>query len=334
MNNSKVPANNSDPRFKCEQVAPVRYVPGLEDDARRGLLLRPRWLLPKYLYDHNGSELFEKICQTAEYYPTRTEDSLLKHCAKEIIERTKPDNIFELGSGSSTKTQRLLDACSQTDHLPTYTAFDISESSLIRGAKHLSQKYSWLRTNLLLGDYEAGFENVPTGNGSRLILFLGSTIGNFEHNQAVEFVKDLRNSMFDTDHILLGFDRVKDPDILNAAYNDGQGITAQFNLNVLNVLNKQLGANFETNNFRHSAQYVPSKSQVEMYLVSSCAQRIQLKILNESIDIVAGEQIRTEISRKFTKSSMDQLLVEANLSPVKMFTSPDDYFSLMLAQPN
>ena len=325
--------NTSDQLFEYIRVPPARDVPGLEEDARSGLLSQPRSLPPKYFYDDCGTELFEKICKTSEYYPTRTEDFLLKRHAKDIIETAKPNNIFELGSGSSTKTQRLLDACSEIAHFPSYTAFDISERALMFGGMELSKRYDWLQISLLLGDYEAGFMNVPRENGSRLVLFLGSTIGNFEQKHAIQFMKDLRNNMSQTDRLLVGFDRVKDRHILDAAYNDSQGITAAFNLNVLNVLNSELGANFEPKNFSHLAQYDADKAQIEMHLVSSCAQRVMLNNLREFIDMDAGERIQTEISRKFTDQSLTRLLSDSGFVVKKDFVSPDEYFSLVLAKP-
>ena len=319
--------------FKCVRVPPAKHVPNLEEDARNGLLRQPRSLPAKYFYDDHGSQLFEKICQTSEYYPTRTEDLILQQHAQDIIQSTLPSKIFELGSGSSSKTRRLLDACSETAHFPTYTAFDISEGALLSGGTTLSTHYDWLEIDLLLGDYEAGFKNIPNYNESKLVLFLGSTIGNFEKDHAIGFLNDLRANMSARDRLLVGFDRVKDKEILNAAYNDKGGITAAFNLNVLNVLNNQLGANFDSNKFRHSASYHAEREQVEMHLISSCAQQVTFDTLATSIEIAPGERIRTEISRKFTAKSVADLLGAANFTVEHDFASANGYFSLVLAQP-
>lgn len=319
--------------FKCVRVPPARHVPNLEEDARRGLLCKPRSLPPKYFYDDHGSELFEKICQTSEYYPTRTEDLILQEHAKNIIQSTLPSRIFELGSGSSTKTRRLLDACCETEHFPSYTAFDISESALLLGGATLSTHYDWLQVDLLLGDYEAGFDNMPTYDDSKLMLFLGSTIGNFEKDHAIGFLSELRANMSVRDRLLVGFDRVKEKHILNAAYNDKEGVTAAFNLNLLNVLNKQLGANFDSNKFKHSANYHVEKEQVEMHLVSNCEQKVQFDALGTSIEITSGEHIRTEISRKFTDESVTCLLGDTGFMVEQDFASANGYFSLILAQP-
>ena len=325
--------NAFEQRFRCIPVPPTRHVPNIEEDARNGLLSRPRSLPPKYFYDDRGSELFERICKTSDYYPTRTEDFLLRQHAQNIIQKTQPSRIFELGSGSSVKTQRLLDVCGEIAHFPSYTAFDISEHALLFGGETLSNRYAWLEIDLLLGDYEAGFNNIPRENGSRLILFLGSTIGNFEQDRAIRFMNDLRANMSSSDRLLVGFDRVKDARILNAAYNDREGVTAAFNLNVLNVLNNELSANFNPENFEHSAHYDTEKSQVEMHLVSSCTHLVTLNTLGATIEIRTGERIRTEISRKFTNKSLHNLLRQAEFDVEQDFVSSDDYFSLVLAKP-
>ena len=325
--------NATKQRFRCIPVPPARHVPGIEEDARNGLLSRPRSLPPKYFYDDRGSELFERICKTSDYYPTRTEDFLLRQHAQDIIQKIQPSRIFELGSGSSVKTQRLLDACNEIAHFPSYTAFDISEHALLFGGETLSNRYAWLEINLLLGDYEAGFNHIPRENGSRLILFLGSTIGNFEQDRAVRFMNDLRANMSSNDRLLVGFDRVKDARILNAAYNDKEGVTAAFNLNILNVLNNELSANFDPENFKHSAYYDTEKSQVEMHLISSCTHLVTLSTLGTTIEIRTGERIRTEISRKFTNKSLHNLLGQAELDVEQDFVSSDGYFSLVLAKP-
>ena len=325
--------NTLEQRFECLRVLPAKRVPNLEEDARNGLLSQPRSLPPKYFYDDHGSELFERICRTSEYYPTRTEDLILQQYAQDIIQSTLPSKIFELGSGSSTKTRRLLDACSETAHFPSYTAFDISERALLSGGTTLSTYYDWLEIDLLLGDYEAGFKNVPNHKESKLVLFLGSTIGNFENDHAIGFLRDLRANMSVKDRLLVGFDRVKDKRILNAAYNDKEGVTAAFNLNVLNVLNNHLGANFDSNKFQHSASYHAEKEQVEMHLISACTQQVTFDTLSTSIEIASGESICTEISRKFTGKSMADLLGPAGFEVEQDFSAANGYFSLVLAQP-
>ena len=250
-------------------------VPTLEEDAKRDLLTRPRSIPPKYFYDATGSDLFEKICRTPEYYPTRRENEILRQYGPTIIERVQPTNILEIGSGSSAKTERILDACMQIRQRPCYSAFDISSKALLEAKTRLDKKYSWLDTSLLLGDYEAGFAHVPRVNGANLVLFLGSTIGNLNPRSAVSMLNELYNYMSSQDYLLLGYDRVKDGEILDAAYNDDQGLTAEFNLNILNVLNDRLGADFVLDRFEHSASYDTLQQQVEVGPPNNSSMSVQ-----------------------------------------------------------
>ncbi|MDP6352226.1 MAG: L-histidine N(alpha)-methyltransferase [Alphaproteobacteria bacterium] len=320
-------------RIDCRFVEAVRQVPSLVDDVRSGLLSEPRTLPPKYFYDERGSRLFDRICETPEYYPTRTEDALLAEHAETIVGGAQPDGIVELGSGTSRKTRRLLDACETARVYPHYTAFDISEDALIAGGRVLAKQYEWLNINLLVGDYEAGFANLPKFDGTRLFVFLGGTIGNFEHDDAVAFLTDLRAIMEDGDQLLLGADRVKDESVLRAAYNDRAGITAAFNLNVLRVLNAEMGADFDVANFRHQAVYDADQAQIEMHLVSLVSQRVRLDAIDADLEIASGERIRTEISRKFTPESLSTLLAEAGYESDRHFSTDNGYFSLVLASP-
>lgn len=317
----------------CRQVAPARAVMGLGEVVSRGLAERPRTMSPKFLYDEKGSSLFDEICDQPEYYPTRTEDALLAESAKSILELTRPDAIFELGSGMSRKTRRVLDACEALGIRPHYTAFDISEDALIAGGKVLAEAYPWLEIELLVGDYEAGFANLPRSDGKRLFMFLGSTIGNFEPPAATSFLADLRSAMAGHDWLLLGADRVKDEHVLKAAYNDRAGVTADFNLNLLRVLNKELGADFDLDRFRHHAFYNADQQRIEMHLVAETAHAVRIGDLDLRIALEAGETIRTEISRKFTEQSLTEMLADSGFALRHHFTPDNAYFSLALAQP-
>jgi L-histidine N-alpha-methyltransferase len=203
-------------------------VPDLAKDVLDGLLQLPRTLPPKYFYDVRGSQLFEQICTTPEYYPTRTEDKLLANYGKDIIEKTKPEQILELGSGNSQKTRRLFDACTSIDHACEYAPFDVCEPMLEETAEKLQSDYDWLTVKPLLGDYHAGLGNLPDIDGIRLFIFLGSTIGNFTPEETNIFFSEIRQCMKPGDYFLLGADRVKKKFVLDAAYNDAQGITAEF----------------------------------------------------------------------------------------------------------
>ncbi len=322
-----------EPRIACQTVARAREVPSLTDDVEHGLLTPPRFLPPKYFYDEYGSKLFDKICETAEYYVTRTEDALLKDCAESIIDQAAPDDILELGSGTSRKTRRLLDACEGLGFCPTYSPYDISPETLQQTALDLVDEYDWLEINILIGDYEAGLRHLPKSDGRRLFCFLGSTIGNFEQEKAIAFLREIRSRMNPDDLLLLGADRVKDDDVLHAAYNDSQGLTAAFNLNVLKVLNEEVESDFDLSQFEHRAEFNADRSRIEMRLVALSDQTVVIGALDTSLRVRAGETILTEISRKFTDESLSGMLNMAGFSTAAHFTPANKYFSLVLARP-
>lgn len=320
------------PAPRCLAVEPCWPVADIAEDVRNGLLQNPRSLPPKYFYDEYGARLFERICDTPEYYPTRTEDQLLQKYAEEIIEVSLPRVITELGAGSSRKTRRLFDACEQLKHQCSYAPFDVCEPMLIQSASELENEYNWLTTTPLLGDYHAGLANLPIENTLKLFVFLGSTIGNFEEEEMMAFISDLRQQMHTGDFLLLGADRVKDKSVLDAAYNDAEGITEAFNLNVLRVLNRETGSNFETEAFQHQASFNTDKNQIEMHLLALRDQEIDFKKLQLSTQIMAGERILTEISRKFEKKDIESCLQQHGFEISRHFEADDDWFSLVLAR--
>ena len=324
--------SRSSSTVQCVSVAPAWDVPGLAEDARAGLLVRPRSLPPKYFYDAHGSGLFNRICETPEYYPTRTEEALLKRFGDDIIALARPGYMIELGSGSSKKTARLFNACEKLGHTCVYAPFDIFEPGLIEAAAKLREQFAWLDVRPLLGDYHAGLKNLPRYPGAGMYLFLGGTIGNFTPRQLRSFIADIRDRMVPGDFLLLGADRVKDAGVLHDAYNDAQGITALFNLNVLQVLNRELGADFVTDNFAHSAVYNNELNRIEMYLVSLQRQEISLGKLNERFPLERGEKILTELSYKFYFDELESLLEEFGLHVIRHFEPDNRYFSLVLAQ--
>lgn len=333
MNQTSVSGNHRPPELSCQLVEPARPVPDLAEVVSSGLTDTPRTMSPKFLYDERGSTLFDQICDLPEYYPTRTEDSLLAREAESILSLTRPDEIFELGSGMSRKTRRLLDACEAIGISPKYTAFDISEDALNAGGTALREAYPWLEISLLVGDYEGGFANLPGSDGTRMFVFMGSTIGNFEPDAATDFLSDLGNAMESDDWLLLGADRVKDEHVLHAAYNDSAGVTADFNLNMLRVLNSELSANFDLNRFRHRAFYNRDAERIEMHLVAETPHTVKIDELGLEITLSEGESIRTEISRKFTVDSLDTMLTRAKFDMRHHFSPENQYFSLVLAQP-
>lgn len=318
----------------CTRVKPTRHMPDMLETVRNGLLESPRTIPTKYFYDDRGSMLFDRICETDEYYPTRTEDSLLSKHGVDIIAESLPDQIIELGSGSSVKTRRLFDACEVHTHICGYAPFDVCEPVLTQTACDLWLEYQWLQITPLLGDYLAGLGNLPATEGVRMFVFLGSTIGNFPLDEAREFIREIRDCMRPGDYFLLGADRVKDSNILNAAYNDAEGLTAEFNLNVLNVLNREMNADFDPAGFAHQAAFNKELSRIEMHLVSKRDQEVHLGKIEMTISLSSEEKILTEISRKFRFSELETMLETSGFNIINHFESANHYFSLILSRLN
>lgn len=314
-----------------ERARVMDYRASLATDARHGLALDQKELPPKYFYDERGSLLFEAICELPEYYQTRTERSILEHYAGELVARYQPGALVEFGSGSSAKTRILLDAMSASGSLRRYVPIDISREILLRAAEDIVREYPELLVDAVIADF-----NEPLGleavDERALIIFLGGTIGNFRRPDAVAFLRGVASSMRPGDLFLLGIDLVKEPAIINPAYNDAAGVTAEFNLNVLHVLNRELDAAFDVDAFAHYAFFNPTESQIEMHAVSLRDQSVRIEALDMAVQFARGETILTEISRKFTHAAARSMLFEAGLEPVETRTDPAGLFSLCLAQ--
>ena len=323
----------AEPTYSCYPVSPSKPVLSLVEDAEAGLLAPPRSLPPKYFYDARGSELFDQICDTPEYYPTRIESELLQQVATSVIQRSLPQHIVELGSGSSRKTRFLFDACETQAYYPTYWPMDVCEPMLLETAQALAAEYPWMTTNALVGDYHGGLENFPDFGAGCLYVFLGGTIGNFPHADAVALLRELRALMEPEDYLLLGLDRLKNEQVLVDAYNDRQGVTAAFNLNLLQVLNAGLQADFDAIAYRHEAVFNAAAARIEMYLVAQHAQTVNLGRLGHSISIIPGERILTEISRKFDQTAITRLLSDSGFVAAEHYEAEQSYYSLLLAQP-
>lgn len=322
--------SSSTARLSCTSVPPARRVPSMIDDVRAGLLSPPRWLPPKYFYDETGSLLFEAICDTPEYYPSRTEAALLAEHAGEIMALAAPRHLLELGSGSSRKTRLLLDAWPAP--AGTYWPFDVCAEMVASSGRALIDDYPDLVVRGLEGDYHGGLSCLPLpAEGRRLVAFLGGTIGNFHPGEAEAMLGEIADLLRDGDHVLIGFDRVKDPAVLEAAYDDAAGMTARFNRNVLSVLNRSLDADFPVDAYRHRSVYDPELQRVEMRLRADHAHRVTFGQLDTAIDMAAGEEILTEISRKFTPSSFGDLLAAAGLAETAHFEAEGGMYSLVLA---
>ena len=303
----------------------------LADDVRTGLSSEPKTLPPKYLYDEKGSELFDQICNTEEYYPTRTEEKLLVACADDVVRTVQPTDIVELGSGAARKTRVILDAADRNAIEPRYVPFDVSESMLRESSAGLIEEYDWLNVHGIVGDYGQHLDKIPNSE-RRLFMFIGSTIGNLPQPEAVEFLGNVAEQMGEGDRLLLGTDLVKDHEVLNSAYNDSEGLTAAFNENVLEVINRELDANFDVDRFEHEAFFNAERSRIEMHLRSKEQQSVDVGDLDMTVQFDEGETILTEISRKFTKERVASLLADAGLDMTRWYTPNNDYFGLSLSK--
>ena len=319
----------------------VASEPGAEsedgEEIRRCLTEAPKRLPCRFFYDELGSQLFERISALPEYYLTRTERALLEDVAGEIAARSGACEIVELGSGSSFKTQHLLDAYDKLDKALSYVPIDVSPSSLERGAAELLARYPGLAVHAIVGTYEAGLALLaasrPEDAGhQRLLVFLGSTIGNLTVAETLHFLRAARAALRPGDWLLIGTDLEKDPRIIDAAYNDSQGVTAAFNLNILRHINRRFRADFALDRFAHRAFYNREERQIEMHLVSLAAQEVRLSTLDLIVRLARDETIETEISRKFDLAGFAKTLAGCHFEPAAQWSDPRHWFGLSLAQ--
>jgi L-histidine N-alpha-methyltransferase len=302
----------------------------LASDVRTGLTATPKHLPPKWFYDERGSELFEDITRLEEYYPTRAEAEILRAHAGDIAERSAADTLVELGSGSSEKTRILLDAMVAAGTLRRYVAVDVSESALVAAGDALLDDYPELDVQAMLADFEHHLDRLPEG-GRRIVAFLGGTIGNLLPAARADFLGQLRQALAPGDSLLLGAGLVIDPDVLVAAYDDAAGVTAEFNLNVLNVLRRELGATVDAAEFEHVAVWDADNEWIEMRLRARSAQRVEIPALGLDVDFAAGEEMRTEISAKFRRERAAEELAAAGFHLDAWWTDAADRFALALA---
>ena len=303
------------------------------EDVIQGLSQNPKILSPKYFYDDPGSQLFEKICELPEYYPTRTEAWILQQYADEIAEITNCCELIELGSGSSTKTQVLLDAYQKIATSCRYLPIDVSGGILKTSVLQLQKKYPDFSIHGLLGTYEQALVHLQSNYlQSRMLFFLGSSLGNFNQEECDIFLNQVSRTLQSGDYFLLGIDLQKPKDILEPAYNDSQEVTAAFNLNMLSHLNWRFQGNFDLNLFRHQAIYNHVDNQIEMYLHCMMSHCVSLEVLGLKVDFEAEESILTEISRKFDLATMQKQLQTKGLKTVKTWTDKKGWFGLILSQ--
>ncbi|MFD3454722.1 L-histidine N(alpha)-methyltransferase [Streptomyces sp. NPDC058691] len=324
----------TDGAFTLDDRLPAGYLTSrLHADAREGLGSAPRTLPPKWFYDKRGSELFEQITRLPEYYPTRAEQEILTRRAPEIAALTRAATLIELGSGSSRKTRLLLDALTATGTLRRYAPLDVSAPALEEAGRAISRDYPGLTVSATVADFETGLA-LSDEPGPRLLAFLGSTIGNFDAAQRATFYGTLAHALSSDDILLLGADLVKDPEVLVRAYDDAAGVTADFNKNVLHVLNRELGADFDPDLFAHVALWNPEFERIEMRLRSRTTQTVEIPDLDLTLGLAAGEDLRTELSCKFRRDVLTAELKEGGFTVRHWWTDPGARFALVMAVPN
>jgi L-histidine N-alpha-methyltransferase len=304
----------------------------LERDVRDGLTSTPKQLPPVYFYDDRGSQLFDEITRLPEYYPTRSERWILETYAKDMAHISDADTLVELGAGTCEKSRVLLDAMQATGRLARYIPLDVSDTTLWTAANALAEDYPGLAVSAVVGDFHLHLDQLP-GEGRRLFAFLGGTIGNLDPDQRRRFLVDLDCVMDAGDHLLLGTDLVKDRRRLVDAYDDAAGVTAEFNRNLLHVLNRELGANFDPSRFEHVAKWNEDDQRIEMWLRSTGDQSIRIADLDLEISFAAGEEMLTEISTKFTPDALEAELEACGFVIDAMWASEGDEFLMTLCHP-
>ncbi|WP_331732769.1 L-histidine N(alpha)-methyltransferase (plasmid) [Streptomyces sp. NBC_00015] len=310
-------------------TAPTQFRTELRADVTRGLSASPKQLPPRWLYDALGSDLFLKITELPEYYPTRSERAILTQRAAAIADITGARTLIELGSGSSDKTRLLLNALEERHNQITYAPVDISASAMKQAVAALSADYPDLTMTPLVADFTTSL-TLPPLPGPRLLAFLGGTFGNLLPDERAVFLRSTRSRLAPGDRILLGVDLVKDPDRLRAAYDDAAGVTAAFNLNVLTMLNRELRADFDPDAFEHVAVWDPHHEWIEMRLRSRREQTVTLDDLGLHVSFASGEYLRTEISSKFRPRRLASELSAAGLHVTNWWTDPDGLYGLAL----
>jgi L-histidine N-alpha-methyltransferase len=304
----------------------------LANDVLDGLTRPFKEIPPKHFYDARGSELFEQICELPEYYPTRTEREILQRHADGMIRRTRAGELVELGSGSAEKARILLEAMSRAGTLRRYVPLDVSESALEAAAHELIEEFDGLAVHGVVADFERHLAEIPApGDTPRIVALLGGTIGNFLPGTRRRLLRQIAGLLRPSDRLLLGTDLVKDPAVLEAAYDDAAGVTADFNRNVLRVINRELDADFWPDAFDHVAFYDRKHEWIEMRLRAQRPCTVLVGDLGLRVDFAAGEELRTEISAKFTRARVQADFEAAGLRIDRWYTDPDELFALSLA---
>ena len=311
-------------------LTPEQLRAALRRDVVAGLTASPKELAPKWFYDERGCRLFDDITRLPEYYPTRCERSVLEERAAEIAALSGADTLVELGSGTSEKTRLVLDALAAGGRLRRIVVFDVSEPTLRAAATTRAREYAPAEVRAVVGDFERHLGAVP-GGGRRLVAFLGGTIGNLAPKPRAQFLSEVAGLLAPGDGLLLGTDLVKEVDRLEAAYDDAAGVTAEFNRNVLRVVNRELGADFVLERFTHVARFDPEEEWVEMWLRSTAAQEVTVADLGLRVTYETGEAMRTEISAKFRRAGVEAELGDADLALARWWTDSGGDFAVSLS---
>jgi len=319
-----------DPRIRIDRPLETQDMQPVLDELRRGLTDDPRWLPSKYFYDDHGSELFVEITKLPEYYQTRAERALLAQVADDVITRTDARELVEIGSGAASKTRVLLDAMERANQLSLFVPMDVSEGIVLRTSQELLSRYPGLRIHGVVGDFMNHLGEIPDTE-KRLVIFLGGTIGNLSPDLAREFLRNLGRQMDSGEHLLLGMDRIKERQRLEAAYNDSAGVTAAFNRNILRVVNRLAGGDFDPELFRHKAIWNADAHRIEMWLTAEANHEVRLAELDLDLEVRAGEAIRTEISTKYDRGLAAGLLEDSGFDLDRWYSGPEDLFALCLA---
>jgi L-histidine N-alpha-methyltransferase len=305
----------------------------LANDVRNGLTSKPKELPPKYFYDERGSRLFEQITRLPEYYPTLAEQDILDEVGRQIVETLDPEELVELGPGSARKTHALLDPMVAGGENRFYVPVDVSESAVREVAQRLVGSYETLRVHGVVGDFEQDLGRLRHNGRRRLIAFLGGTLGNLDREERHRFLRRMRSRVGPNDRLLIGTDLVKDKDRLEAAYNDSAGITAEFNRNVLHVINARLDGDFDPGRFSHVAFYDERKRRIEMRLRAGEAHTVNISALEMRVPFDRDEEIRTEISCKFNRNGLAREYWAAGFDLLSWYTDKEGLFALSLTAP-
>ena len=329
------PLSAANPAVTIDSHLDEAHERGLADDVLDGLTRPFKELPPKHFYDERGCELFDAICELPEYYPTRAERSILERDAAAIVAATGATELVELGSGTAAKTRVLLDAMSDAELLRRYVPFDVAEPVVRTSAEQLVAEYPGLQVHGVVGDFERHLDRIPRADGAqrRVVALLGGTIGNFPPGSRRRLLRRIGALLGAGDHLLLGTDLVKDPAVIEAAYDDDAGVTAEFNRNVLRVVNRELEADFPLDGFAHVAFFDRRHEWVEMRLRALRPCSVLIGALGLRVEVAAGEEIRTEISAKFTRARVEQDFEAAGLRLTGWHTDAQERFALSLATP-